>query len=86
MDNGVPFEVGYEKAKAEILAAIASINRKYRIPTSLLNIMLNELSLSAKVDMYEAILGTYDISTPEAIKKPDDKPDQVISMDGSKVD
>ncbi len=81
VDNNLPFEVGFEKAKAEILAAVSQIGQRYRMPTSILNIILSNLALEAKINTYETILGAYDISTPEELKKvldPDDNTPTVV--------
>ena len=80
MDDGIPFEVGYEKAKNEILKAISSIGQKYSIPTSILTIMLHDISNEAKLNTYELILGTFDISAPQSLKDLSDTPDKVVSM------
>lgn len=81
MEEGIPFEVGYEKAKTEILEAIGRIGQKYSIPTSLLNIMLHELSVEAKLNTYELVISTFDISVPQTLKDAMNVPDKVIAMD-----
>lgn len=69
MEPDVPFEVGYEKAKAEIIAAIGQIGSKYSIPTSLLNLIVAQICLEAKLNTYETILSAYDIEVPEELKQ-----------------
>ena len=74
MEPDVPFEVGYEKAKAEIIAAIGQIGSKYSIPTSLLNLIVAQICLEAKLNTYETILSAYDIEVPEELKQLANKP------------
>lgn len=85
MEKEVPFEIAYEKAKAETIDAIANIAQKYSMPTWMLNIMVNSIALEARVDSYESMISVLDVSMPEDLKKDPTTPDKVINMDEKKA-
>jgi hypothetical protein len=64
-NDNLPFEVGLEKAKDEILTAVNQIGAKYKIPTALLTMILSSIATETKLNTYETIIAAYDISSPE---------------------
>lgn len=64
-NNDIPFEVGYEQAKAEMREAIGKIGRKYGIPPSLLTIALTDLAANAQLNAYKNILLSLDLVSDE---------------------
>lgn len=75
----LPIEVGFEKAKQEILQAIAQIGKSYDIPSSIMLLLIEQIVKDTRLNTYETILINYDIKIPEGVvhsqsKKPVSKP------------
>jgi len=74
-NQGLPIEVGFEKAKSDIVAAISRIGNEYSLPTSLMLVLLENVVLESKLNTFGTIVSHYDISQPEAavVKSPEKK-------------
>ncbi len=66
-DNGLPIEVGLEKAKREILQAINQIGNSYDLPSSLVLMLVEQIVNDTKLNTYETIITNYDISIPKGV-------------------
>ena len=63
-DNGLPIEVGIERAKREIVAVINQIGIKYSIPSSILFMIVEDILNSSKISTYSTIIANYNLSQP----------------------
>lgn len=79
--DGLPFEIGIEKAKSDIVNAIGEIGKRYSIPSSIMTMILQSVVEDSKLNTYSSILAYYDISNPNTStnQEPDDSSD--IRMD-----
>lgn len=75
LDANLPFEVAIEKAKYEIANAINMIGRNYSIPSSILNVIVEQIANESKTNALEMIIAGYDISVPKGPTEGDEKPD-----------
>lgn len=62
--NGLPIEVGIERAKREIVAIINQIGIKYSIPSSILFMIVEDILNSSKISTYTTIIANYNLSQP----------------------
>lgn len=62
-NNSLPFEVGIEKAKHDIIVAINIIGQKYSIPSSILSMILQSIVDESKINTYSTIISNYDITS-----------------------
>lgn len=69
MDENLPFEIGFEKAKNEITVLVNRVSQKYSIPSSLIAIILADIAKEAKLNTYETIIANYDISLPKQFQQ-----------------
>ena len=56
MDEQIPFEIGYEAAKADLVNCISAIADKYRMPSSLMIIVLDSTVNEIKTATYSQIM------------------------------
>lgn len=77
-DNGLPIEVGFERAKRELLQAINQIGKRYNLPSSLMTLIVQQLITESKLNTFEVIVANYDITLP---KGAEDTPDQPLQND-----
>ena len=61
----LPFEIGIEKAKNDIINMINVIGQKYSIPSSILSMILQNIVDESKANVYSTIISNYDISLPK---------------------
>jgi hypothetical protein len=66
MPEELPIEVGIERAKREIVAAINQIGSNYGLPSSILMLVVEDVINNSKIGTYTTIISNYDISA----KKP----------------
>lgn len=72
----LPFEVGVEKAKHDIVNAVNYIGQKYGIPSSILAMILSNLANENKLNAMETIIANYGIVPPETVTSPDSQPEE----------
>lgn len=80
-NNGLPIEIGLEKAKREILQAINQIGNSYDLPSSLVLMLVEQIVHDTKLNTYETIVTNYDISLPKGVTQPTQKQSKPLEND-----
>lgn len=63
----LPIEIGIEKAKKDILRAINQIGNSYDLPSSIVLMIVEQIAHDTRLNTYETIITTCDISIPEKL-------------------
>ena len=81
MDNneGLPFEIAIEKAKAELSKSVFEISKIYSIPSSIMTLIHQEVLNEIKLNTYGTILAYYDDSN---LSQPDQKSNEQVMKNG----
>ena len=76
-NQNLPIEVGFERAKADIVIAIKKIGDKHSLPSSLMLILLESVVTESKLNTFATIVSNCDIIPPTA----DNSHDQVMQSE-----
>jgi len=78
-DQNLPIEVGFERAKADIVVAMKRIGDKHSLPSSLMLMLLENVVTESKLNTYATIVSNCDIIPPTT----DNLQDQVMQSEGT---
>ena len=83
-NQGLPIEVGVEKAKSELVMTIARIGEKYKLPSAIMTMIVDEIACNSKLNTYATVIAYCDLIAPKPPQTPEPMANDDVDMGTAK--
>lgn len=85
-NQGLPIEVGIEKAKSELVMAIGKIGEKYKLPSAIMTMIVDEIACNSKLNTYATVIAYCDLIAPKPPQTSEPMANDDVDMGMAKPD